>query len=210
VDKEGKMSKMIPNMEAYFRQFIPPRDDLLLRLEEEAEQEKIPIIGPVVGQLLYILVRVTQACRILELGTATGYSAIYLARGCEPAGGKVITLERDEGIAARATNNFQKAGIEKQIEVRVGDALEEMNKMDKGLDFIFMDVDKEDYLPVLDQCHKLLKSGGLLATDNVGFQGSADFNEAIAGSPQWRSVHLLSFFPLHSPERDGLCLALRV
>ena len=54
-------------------------------------------------------------------------------------------------MAGRARSNFQKAGIEKQIEVRVGDALEEMNKMDKGLDFIFMDVDKEDYLPVLTQ-----------------------------------------------------------
>jgi predicted O-methyltransferase YrrM len=201
---------MIPNMEAYFRQFIPPRDDLLLKLEEEAEQESIPIIGPVVGELLYILVRVTQARRILELGTATGYSAIYLARGCEPAAGKVITLERDEGMAGRARSNFEKAGIEERIEVRVGDALEEMNQMDKGLDLIFMDVDKEDYLPVLDQCHKLLKSGGLLATDNVGFQGSADFNQAIAGSPLWRSVHLLSLLPLHSPERDGLCLALRL
>jgi predicted O-methyltransferase YrrM len=201
---------MIPNMEAYFRRFIPPRDNLLLKLEEEAEQENIPIIGPVVGELLYILVRVTQARGILELGTATGYSTIYLARGCEPAAGKVITLERDEGMAGRARSNFQKAGIEKQIEVRVGDALEEMNKMGEALDFIFMDVDKEDYLPVLDQCHKLLKSGGLLATDNVGFQGSADFNQAIAGSPLWRSVHLLSFLPLHSPERDGLCLALRV
>jgi len=204
------MSKMIPNMEAYFRQFIPSRDDLLLKLEEEAEQEKIPIIGPVVGELLYILVRVTQARRILELGTATGYSAIYLARGCEPAAGKVITLERDQGMARRAKSNFQKAGIEERIEVRVGDALEEMNKIDNDLDFIFMDIDKEDYLPLLADCHRLLKSGGLLATDNVGFQASADFNQAIAGSPQWRSVHLLSLLPLHSPEKDALCLALRV
>ena len=89
------MSKMIPNPEAYFRQLVPTRDALLMALEQEAEEEGIPIVGPVVGALLFILTRATQARQILELGTATGYSTIHLARACEALEGRVVTLERD-------------------------------------------------------------------------------------------------------------------
>jgi predicted O-methyltransferase YrrM len=72
------MSAMMSDLEGYFRGFVPSGDDLLRELEREAEQERIPIVGPVVGELLFILARATGAGRILELGTATGYSAIYL------------------------------------------------------------------------------------------------------------------------------------
>jgi len=74
------MPDLIDNPEEYFRQFLPKRDQLLIELEEEARREEIPIVGPIVGELLHILARVTQARRILELGTATGYSTIFLAR----------------------------------------------------------------------------------------------------------------------------------
>jgi predicted O-methyltransferase YrrM len=175
---------MIPNLEGYFRELVPTRDATLMALEEEARQEEIPIIGPVVGELLYVLALASQARQILELGTATGYSAIYLARACEVSEGRVVTLERDESMARRAQANFQEAGVEDRIEVTVGDAL--------------------------PYCQKLLRSGGLLVADNVGFQGADNFNQAVADHPEWRPVHLLCLLPLHSPEQDGLCLALRV
>jgi len=204
------MSRMIPDLEGAFRKFVPARDDILLELEEEARQENIPIIGPVVGELLYILARAIKAERILELGTATGYSAIYLARACQETMGKLVTLEQDVAMARRAQANFERAGLGSRVEVKVGDALGEMEKMDGPFDFVFMDIDKEDYLPVLTLCHGLLRKGGLMVVDNVGFQGAGDFNRAISESAQWETVHLLSFLPLHSPEKDGLCLALRV
>jgi caffeoyl-CoA O-methyltransferase len=203
------MSKMIPDMEGYFRQFVPSRDSLLLQLEEEARQERIPIIGPVVAELLYILVRASRARRILELGTATGYSAIYLARACDELNGQVVTVENDAGMASRARANFEKAGLAHRIQVRVGDAVEEIAKMSKPFDFMFMDIDKEHYVTVMPYCARLLKSGALLVTDNVGFRAAEDFNRVISGNPQWRTVHLLSLLPFHSPEKDGLCLALR-
>jgi len=203
------MSKMIPDMEVYFRQFVPSRDSLLLQLEEEARQERIPIIGPVVAELLYILVRASRARRILELGTATGYSAIYLARACDELNGQVVTLENDAGMASRARANFEKAGLAHRVQVRVGDAVEEIAKMSKPFDFMFMDIDKEHYVTVMPYCERLLKSGALLVTDNVGFRAAEDFNRVISGNPQWRTVHLLSLLPFHSPEKDGLCLALR-
>ena len=203
------MSAMIPDMENYFRGFIPPRDALLLALEEEAARESIPIVGPVVGELLYILARTAGARNILELGTASGYSAIYLARAL-PTGGKVISLELSDAMASRARANFLKAGLEKLVEVREGQALELMAAMTATFDLIFLDIDKESYAPALSHCRRLLKVGGLLIADNVGFAGADAFNREICSQKSWRAVHLLSFLPQHSPEKDGLTLAVRV
>jgi caffeoyl-CoA O-methyltransferase len=204
------MSQMQPHLESYFRGFVPRRDALLLELEREAQAEDIPIVGPVVGELLAILVQATAAVNILELGTATGYSAIYLARACQPALGRVVTLEWEESMAARARTNFVKAGLARQIEIQTGDALQLLVKMAGPFDFIFMDIDKEAYLPAIPHCRRLLRPGGLLFTDNVGFAAAAAFNQELFGSGDWRTVHLLSFLPSHSPEMDGLSLALRI
>jgi predicted O-methyltransferase YrrM len=203
------MSLMIPDMENYFRGFIPPRDALLLELEEEAAREAIPIVGPVAGELLHILARAVNAKNILELGTATGYSAIYLARAL-PADGKVVTLEVNPEMARRARANFARARVAAQADVRVGQALELMAAMRETFDLIFLDIDKESYLPALPFCRGLLKVGGLLVADNTAFAGADPFNREIFGDKTWRVVHLLSFLPRHSPESDGLSLALRV
>jgi caffeoyl-CoA O-methyltransferase len=204
------MTTMIPDLEGYFRDFVPAGDELLLKLEEEAQREAIPIVGPVVGELLFILARATGARNILELGTATGYSALHLGRALEPWRGKILTLEYDPGMAAQARANFARAGLESRVEVRVGDALELMASLPETFDFIFMDIDKESYLPALPHCHRLLRVGGLLVTDNVGFSGADGFNREIFRHRSWRVVHLLGLLPRHSPEKDGLSLALRV
>ena len=203
------MSNIVDQPEHYFQQFIPTRDELLVELEAEAERENIPITGPVVGELLYILACVAKAHRILELGTATGYSAIYLARACEAFNGRVVSLENDSAMAARAQQNVQKAGIANLIEIQVKDALQAMPQMKGEFDFIFMDIEKQDYVRVLPDCERLLVKGGLLVADNVGFKDADAFNRAISGNPAWRSIALFSFLPLHSPENDALCLALR-
>jgi caffeoyl-CoA O-methyltransferase len=204
------MCAMIPDLEAYFREFIPPRDEVLLTLEEEAQRENIPIVGPLVGELLFILARATQARRVLELGAATGYSAIYLARGCEPQDGRVITLEADGGMAARARNNCARAGVGDRVEVREGEALLLMEGLAGPFDLIFLDIDKESYLAALNHCRRLLRVGGLLVADNVAFTGAQDFNREIFRRPEWRVAPLLCFLPNHSPERDGLSLAVKV
>jgi predicted O-methyltransferase YrrM len=201
---------MLENPEAYFKKFVHPRNELLAALETEAEREEIPIVGPLVGELLSILARVTRATSILELGTAMGYSAIYLARECEASNGRVITLEKNPDMAARAKVNIHKAGLDDCVEIRVGDALEEIKKMQTFFDLIFMDIEKKYYIRVLPDCHRLLKAGGLLVADNVAFKDADDFNHAIFDHPGWRSVNLFSFLPLHSPEHDGLCLAVRL
>ena len=204
------MSELVKNPETYFRRFIPKRSALLRELEEEAFREDIPIVGPVVGELLFILARMIRAERILELGTATGYSAIFLAEAFETMEGQLITLENDPKMAARARENFMRAGFDDQINIRVGDAIEEMKNIVSPFDLIFMDIDKIEYDTALPYCRNLLRQNGLLIADNVGFEDADPFNTAIFSSREFRPVSLFSFLPLHSPEKDGLCLALRL
>jgi len=204
------MSELIKNPEKYFRRFIPKRSVLLKELEEEAFREDIPIVGPVVGELLFILARIIRAERILELGTATGYSAIFLAEAFENLTGQLVTLENDPKMAARARDNFIRAGVNDQIEIRLCDAIEEIKTLSGTFDMIFMDIDKADYDAVLPHCRDLLRQNGLLVADNVGFEDAKPFNTAIFSSGEFRPVSLFSFLPLHSPEKDGLCLALRL
>jgi predicted O-methyltransferase YrrM len=85
-----------------------------------------------------------------------------------------------------------------------------MNDLTGPYDLIFMDINKEGYLPALADCHRLLRQGGLLVADNTGFQGAADFNQALLTDRRWRSVNLLALLPSHSPEKDGLALAVKM
>lgn len=201
---------MIPDLEEYFRALVPRRLDLLQALEAEAEQERIPIVGPVVGELLFILARAMGARQILELGAATGYSAIYLGQAVAPVSGRVTTLEIDPAMAQRARQNLAAAGLADRVDVRLGDARTVMAALNGPFDLIFLDIDKEGYLPALAGCHRLLRLGGLLVADNTGFQGAADFNQALLADTRWRAVNLLALLPRHSPNQDGLALAVKV
>lgn len=204
------MPDMISDLDAYFRDFIPHRDPLLADLEREAETEGIPIVGPVVGELLSLLAGISGARRMLELGAATGYSAICLARGAAAVEGEVVSLENDPAMVRRARENAGKAGLSDRITIREGDALSGMAAMDPPpFDLIFMDIDKEVYRPALSHCERLIRPGGLLFVDNVGFAGAKDFNRALWESDRWRVVNLLALLPFHSPERDGLAFAVR-
>jgi predicted O-methyltransferase YrrM len=203
------MSKIVDQPEAYFSQFAREDDPLLQELEREAEREHIPIVGPVVGELLFILSRAVGTRSILELGTATGYSAIFLARACALNSGALTTVEHDPAFAARARKNLDRAGLAERATVVCGDAFAELARMAHGFDMIFMDIDKADYIRALPECHRLLRPAGLLVADNVAFPEADPFNRAIFNDSGWRPVPLLAFLPGHSPEKDGLCLALR-
>ena len=203
------MSKLVSNPEAHFAEMTPERGALMKELEIEAAREGIPIVGPVVGELLYILTVSTGAQRILELGTATGYSAIYLAEACRQSNGKVVTWEIDPGMAARARKNAEKAGVGKLVDVRVGDALSAIKASVGTFDLIFIDIEKSDYARALPDLSRIIAKGGLLLADNVAFKDAERFNRLIQGDKKWRSVSLFSYLPGHSPENDGLCIALR-
>jgi predicted O-methyltransferase YrrM len=203
------MNPMIENPLDYFRLWTPDRPDLFKQLESEAQREDIPIVGPVVGQMLYLLASITRADRVLELGTATGYSTIFLASACKRHNGHILSLEIDATMAQRASDNIKAAGLSDFAEIRCDDALIAIEHLDKPVDMIFLDIEKEDYFRVLPACERLLPSGGLLFADNTGFKDADRFNRAVHENPIWTMVNLWCFLPGHSPDHDGICIALK-
>ena len=203
------MNPMIPDPESYFSRLLPRRSSLLTRLEKEAAAEDIPIVGPVVGELLYLLARISRARRILELGTASGYSTLFLAEACREVQGRVVSLEYDPDMARRAGIHLAAAGLEDAAEIVCADALGWVAKTTDDFDLVFMDIEKEDYIKVLPRLPHVLVPGGLLVADNVGFRDADAFNQALAADPAWRAVSLYALLPGHSPRFDGLCLAVR-
>lgn len=204
------MADIVENPENYFRDLVPGRDSLLRALEAEAESESIPIVGPVVGELLFVLTLATRAQNILELGTATGYSAIYLGRGCEPAEGRVLTLEYDAEMAKSARKNISLANLSRTVSVCEADVLEELPKLAGPYDFVFMDIEKQDYAAALDHLEAIVRPGGLLIADNTAFKDAEVFNQAIFSAAGWQSVQIFAYLPMHSGIHDGLCFAVRL
>jgi len=203
------MNTMIEDPIAYFGQWIPQRSDIQLELEIEAQKEQIPIVGPVVGHLLYLLARMKTARSIIELGSATGYSTLFLGQACRNHQGRVVSLEMNEALAQRARKNMTRAGLHHVVEVICADVLKTLPTLDGPVDMIFMDIEKADYLRMLPECHRLLGPGGLLVADNTGFKDADAFNQAIHRDPRWEIVNLWTFLPGHSPEHDGICIAVK-
>jgi caffeoyl-CoA O-methyltransferase len=204
------MSSMVQDPESYFRQFIPKRSPILEKMESEAVSESIPIVGPVVGELLFLLAKISGAAQILEFGTASGYSALHLGNAARDVGGKVISLENDAERAEEAESHVREAGLEEIVEVRRCDALQAVAEMDGPFDMVFLDIEKKDYASLLPHCTRVVRKGGLLVADNVGFADADPFNRLLFEDAAWRAVHLYAFLPMHSPERDGIGLALRL
>ncbi|MGH9175307.1 MAG: O-methyltransferase, partial [Vicinamibacterales bacterium] len=119
---------------------------------------------------LHALTRTARATRALEIGTAIGYSGLWIATAL-PTGGLLITLERDAARAARARDHFAAAGENEKVSVMVGDASRYLHKVAGPFDLIFQDGDKAQYAPMLDRLVELLRPGGILVTDNVLWRG---------------------------------------
>ena len=144
-------------------------------VRESGDAQGLPIVDPRTGALLHALVRVTGARRVLEIGTAIGYSSLWLATAL-PTDGSLITLERDRGRATEAREHFDAAELSERITVMIGDASQYLHKVAGPFDLIFQDGDKASYSPLLDRLIALLRPSGVLVTDNVLWNG-----EVIAG-----------------------------
>jgi caffeoyl-CoA O-methyltransferase len=202
------------DLQAYLDKLVPKRDKVLARMEEEAHREGIPIVDTHEGQVLYLLVRIARAKRILELGTATGYSGIWLLRGTD--GGTLMTYEMDHERAARARKNFEEAGFGDRALVLEENAVDGVARLDERFDVCFIDLlnsfRSEDITRrAFDLCMERLEPGGLLMADNALRQGEvvhpsnqqarnvAFYNDLVAKHPRLESVVI--------PVRDGLSVA---
>lgn len=158
-------------LEKYLEDLLPPRDELLLEMEKVALEETIPVVTPAVGNFLQLLVETSKARLILEIGTAIGYSTVYLARGAKKTGGKVHTIDMNKGRLARAVNYLQRAGLADCVEYYTENALLLLPEITGHFDLIFVDAAKGEYPRYLDLLVPLLDRGGLLVVDNVLFRG---------------------------------------
>jgi predicted O-methyltransferase YrrM len=194
----------------YFRKFAMHENVILTELEKEAKEKDIPIVGPFVGKMLWLITKLMKAQNVLELGTATGYSAIWLAEALKETGGNLITVEWDAETAEKAVENIERAGFSDIVEVLQGDAADLLSKFDENhFDIIFQDVEKEMYLELLGPCTRILRYGGLLFCDNTAFQTAGNFLTESLAHPELDGLHLYAFLPGHGPENDGLSLLIK-
>jgi len=198
---------------------LNPGNERLARVAAEGEALGLPIVNPAVGRFLEALVVATGTRRVLEIGTANGYSALWLARSL-PADGQILTLEINPERAAVARHHFEESGLADRVDVIVGDAARMVHKVAGPFDLIFNNGEKRQYGPLLNRLVSLLRPGGVLVTANVLWNGEvvpglvapprrepddtaaiAEYNQRLAADERL----VTSFLPV----RDGLAVSVR-
>jgi caffeoyl-CoA O-methyltransferase len=214
--KHGKAAILQPEQETYLERLLPPRDPLLREMEERAAREDVPISDPEVGKLLGVLARATGARRILEIGAAIGYGAIWLARGAPEA--RVQSIDVNPERLAVARGYLERAGVADRVELIEGAALEVIHRLDGPFDLVYVDAVKTDYRRYLDTVLPKLRVGGVIVCDNLLWGGQvaapdegredrdADalraFNGYLMMHPQLQAVVL--------PLGDGVGIATKI
>src|SRR5262249_35571660 len=127
-------------VEQYLYNTLPARPAVLQEMEAHAERAQVPIIGPLEGRFLYVLALSGQAQDILEVGTATGYSAAWLGLAARARGGRVVGLERDPQRAALAEEFWRRLGLGDTCRIQPGDAFDALRALPDMFDFIFNDI----------------------------------------------------------------------
>lgn len=157
----------------YCEKYTQDEDDVLYQLHRETHQKILRprmLSGHLQGQLLTFFANMISPEKILEIGTYTGYSAICLARGLKE-GGELHTIDVNEELEDFAYSFFEKAGLEKQIKMHVGDAMEIIPNIDNEWDLVFIDADKENYINYYNLVLNSVKQGGFIIFDNVLWSG---------------------------------------
>jgi predicted O-methyltransferase YrrM len=205
--------QVTPELERYMESLLPDRDPVLRRLEEEIETTGMPGVGPAVGQLLFLLLRAAGCPDAIELGCATGYSAIWLARGCT---GEVVTTELDPDRAAQARRNLADAGLAHRVRVLEEDGVACLEREERQVGCVFNDLlNSFPDEATVDRCFaaslRRLRPGGLLLADNAlhrgevlrplstGARNVVRWNALVAAEPRLESLIV--------PLRDGVSIA---
>lgn len=211
------MGLIVPDaIERYLANLNRAPDALLEEISRKGAERNLPLVDAEVGALLRVLATALSARRILEIGTAVGYSGIWMAAALPPDG-MLMTMEMDPVRGREAQENFKAAGLASRVSVIMGDAQRMIAKVAGPFDLIFQDGDKKLYVPMLDRLVALLRPGGLLVTDNVLWGGKVvealaeredddtraigEYNERVASHP----ALLTAVVPL----RDGVSISVK-
>lgn len=187
-------------------------------MEEEARRERVPIVDPEVGMFLEQLIRISGAKRVLEVGTATGYSSVWIARAL-PKDGQLVTIDIDPKRLEIARRHLREAGALEKVLTLQGPGIETIPKAEGVFDLVFLDAIKEEYRRYTELALPKLRVGGLLVCDNLLWSGQVadkivkederestlalrEFNPWFVGHPQLRAQIL--------PLGDGTGLAIKL
>jgi len=211
------MELVATEVSGLLEQLVPDRPDVMLQMEQRAEQSGFPIIGPAAGHFCYVVARLIGARTIFEMGSGYGYSTAWFARAVrENGGGTVHHTVWDDMLSRDARRYLDALGLTAQVRFTVGEAIDTLRATQGPFDLIFNDIDKAAYPASLDVIEQRLRPGGVLLLDNALWSGrifdEADQSEATRGvrevvrlvttSPQWLATIV--------PIRDGLLFATRV
>ena len=174
-------------MVTYIRSLERPENPVIEAIEQEALESFVPIIRKETQSFLKVMMLMNRPARVLEVGTAVGFSAILMSEYL-PEGSRIITIENYEKRIPIARNNFKRAGKEEQITLIEGDALEVMKTLEGPYDFIFMDAAKGQYIPYMPEAVRLLADGGILMSDNV-LQDGDIIESRFAVERRNRTIH---------------------
>ena len=207
------MNMLLADIDAYLQQATPPRDPILTEMESRAAADSFPIVGPLVGRLLFQLARISGAKRVLELGSGFGYSGYWFGSAVGP-GGEITLTDFSSRNLRDAERYFKRGGISCSTRFREGDALRTLEQVSGPFDIIFNDVDKARYPQVFDRASNLLGPGGLLISDNLLCQGrvlKSGADENVRGI--WEYTRLIleneAFFSTVIPIRDGVSVSVK-
>lgn len=205
-----------PSVEHYLYAITPKSDPVLHEMERYAYKRDIPIVGPLVGRLLFLLAQISGAKRIFEMGSAIGYSTLWFAMGAGSAA-EVHYADGSVDNAARAQEYFRRAGLADRIRIHLGMAQEKLAETPGEFDIIFIDVDKPQYPETLRLAVPRVRAGGLLLTDNTLWSGRAA-RKAPRGDARTRGIQQFNraayaakdLFTVMIPIRDGVTICRKL
>jgi len=205
---------------AYCLQHSTQEDELLAHISRQTHLKVLKprmLSGPLQGKLLEMLVRLSGAKRVLEIGTFTGYATICMARGLGEEG-KILSLDINEELETMVRGFFSRSELAAKIDYRIGNALELLPEFKQPFDFVFIDADKRNYVNYYDLVVQDMEPGGLILADNILWSGKVlaqnrkkldkdtaailAFNEKVQADPRVENIVL--------PIRDGIMLARKL
>jgi len=204
------------SVQEYLASLVPPREPELQKMEEYADKNNFPIIGPVCGYYCYQLARMINAKSVFELGSGYGYSTAWFAKAVKENGGGVVHhTVWDEDLSKRAQGHLSTLGSADVVEFHIAEAVETLRRTQGPFDLIFNDIDKEGYPDSLPVIKEKLRRGGVLIIDNTLWSGRVyDSNnhekstEAIrrfTGDITFDLDWIVSIFP----GRDGMIIGYK-
>ncbi len=185
---------------SYLEGIEPPADELVEEMEAQADEEGIPIAARGVAHLQAMLTRAMDADRVLEFGTAIGYSTLHVAR----TGTEVVTLELDPDRIADAREYLDRGGVLDRVEIVEGPALESLDRVSGPFDVVFLDAVKEEYREYLDRSLPMLREGGMVVADNLLWSGNVPADDADVDEDRRESTEALRDFNEYFVDHDRL------